>query len=208
MPAENEELDLLKNSKWRPFVNTLRGQACLHDEDVLDQFDRCFVPSLRRVFKLVPVGQLVAACIGGSYGEVQRLRLEHRRQQDRAETYVEHIIKACKPGMTYRQAIDAFVHGACARILDQAAVAAVPSDNFPTVEDYRQASATWLFRMEKRIADLVDQIIADPARLKVRRQNKRTRDERIDQQLRFSVRAEDKERLNHDGSFPNQNQQH
>jgi len=205
MPAENEELDLLKNSKWRPFVNTLRGQACLHDEDVLDQFDRCFVPSLRRVFKLVPVAQLVAACIGGNYGEVQRLRLEHRRQPDRAETYVEHIIKTCKPDMSYRHAIDAFLHGACARILDQAAVLAVPSDNFPTIEDYRHASAIWLFRMESRTANLVDQVIADPAQLKVRRQSKRGRDQRVDQQLRLSVRGEADGR--HHEPFPNQNQQ-
>src|SRR5260221_12684792 len=49
MPAENEELDIIKNRKWRPFINVLRGAPCLNDEAVLNEFDRCLIPSLRQI---------------------------------------------------------------------------------------------------------------------------------------------------------------
>jgi hypothetical protein len=194
--AENEELDVFRNKRWRSFVNVLRGAASLQDETVLREFDRCFVPSLRRVFRLLKVEALISAGIKGDLVEVERLRREHHQQRDRAETFCEQVIKECKPGMSYREGVDAFVHGACARIIDQAALAVVPSDNFPTIEDYRQASAIWLFRMEPRINRLVDQIVKDPAALRLERESGKARQQRLDQQLGWSLldhRATDEE---------------
>ena len=197
--AENEELDVFRNKRWRPFVNALRGAAGLNDDTVLREFDRCFVPSLRRASKLLNVKELITACISGDLAEVERLRKEHRQQRDRAETFCDQIIKECKPGMSYREGVDAFVHGACARVLDQAALAVVPSDNFPTIEDYRQASAIWLFRMEPRLNQLVDQIVKDPTKIRLERESKKAKDQRVDQQLGWSLldqRATDEEQSN------------
>lgn len=187
MPAENEEIDVFKNRKWHPFVNTLRGASALHDNAVLREFDRTFVPSLRRAFKLLKVKELIAACINGDLQEVNQLRLEHRRQRDRAETFADLIVSVCKPGMTVRAAMDAFVHGACFRIIDQAALVVVPSDNFPTLDDYRQTSAIWLFRMEPRISQIVEQAINDPAKLKVESRSREERYREADRELGSSL---------------------
>lgn len=204
MPAENEELDVFKNRKWQPFVSTLRGAPSLHDELVLRAFDRCFIPSLRRACRLLKVTDLIIACINGNQAEVDRLRLEHRKQRDRAETFADQVVQSCTQGMSYRQAVDAFIHSACARVIDQAALAAVPSDNFPTIEDYRHASAVWLFRMEPRVNEMVDQFLKDPAKLKVERQAKHELDQRLDQQLGWSVIDPANKEHSDGGAVPNQ----
>lgn len=187
MPSENEELDIFKNRKWRPFVNLLRGAPCLSDELVLREFDRCFVSTLRRACKLLKVKELITACVNGDIAEVERLRREHRQQRDRAETFADQIEISCEQGMTYRAAVDAFVHDACARIVDQAGPAVFPSDNFPTIDDYRQASAIWMFRMEERISQFVGQIIEDPAKLRAVRVNKTESNRRVGEQLGWSL---------------------
>ncbi len=207
MPSENEELDVFKNKKWRPFVNTLRGAPSLHDEEVLREFDRSFIPSLRRACKLLKVRELITACIEGEQGEIDRLRHEHRKQRDRAETFADLILNTCRPGMTYRAAVDAFVHGACNRIIDQGALAVVPSDNFPTLEDYRQASAIWLFSMEPRIVEIVDQIMDDPTKLRVQRFRKKDRDAEFNQELSWSMLDHTHKELSHGDSIPHTDQE-
>src|SRR5438045_539234 len=114
--AENEELDVFKNRRWRSFISTVRGAPSLYDEVVLREFDRAFTRSLRRVFKLLRVEDLIKACIVGDAVEVNRLRKEHRQNRDRAEDFADHIVMVCKPGMSYREGVDEFVHGACGQI--------------------------------------------------------------------------------------------
>lgn|SRR6185437_114643 len=202
MPSENEEIDVLRNRKWRPFVNKLRGASNLHDDEVLREFDRCFVPSLRRACRLLKVKELIAACIQDDQAGIYQLRLEHHRQRDRAESFADLIVQTCKPGMSYWAGVDAFVHGACAQIIQQAEMEVVPSDNFPTLNDYRQASAIWLFRMEPRISEIVDQIITDPAKLKVERQRRQERDRQLEEQLDWSMRNIKNEDQIHGDSLP------
>src|SRR2546422_9464671 len=106
--AENEELDVIRNGRGRQLISTVRGAPSLYDEVVLHEFDRCFVPSLRRACKLLDIRALIKACINGDSHEIERLRREHHRQRDRAETFAEQIMISCRPGMRYREAVDAF----------------------------------------------------------------------------------------------------
>jgi hypothetical protein len=199
MPAENEELDLLKNRRWRPLINTLRGAPSLSTEVVLRHLDRCFVGSLRRASKLLKMRELIHACIVGDRAEIYRLRLEHRRQRDRAESYADHIELSCTSGMSYHQAVDAFIHGAYAQIIDQLALSAVPSDNFPTIEDYRHASAIWLWQLEPRIHQVVEQFIADPNALRALPRTKQEREQQLDQALGWSMFNPEHEERSDDG---------
>jgi hypothetical protein len=92
-------------------------------------------------------------------------------------------------------------------VIDQAALAVVPSDNFPTLEDYRQASAVWLFRMEERINEMVDQFIKDPSQLKGERQTQKERDARLDQQLGWSLMDPKKKEHDDGGALPDHDQE-
>lgn len=169
MPSENEELDVTKDTRWKNFINMLRGRTMLRDPDVVREFDFRLVRTLQRVFRLLKVPELITACLNDDQMAVTELLREHHRQRDRAAPYAQLIRYVCLPGMTYPDAISEFVHGVCDRILDQAAVKAFPSDNFPTVDEFGDARARWVRDMEPRLEQIARQLARDPTKLRAAR---------------------------------------
>lgn len=185
--AENEYLDVFRDARWRTFANLLRRGPSLRSERVIREFERCLIQSFRSVGKRLPIQSLVQAQVSEDWRTVHLIIQDHRRQRHRCEPYAQLVIEVCRPGMSYAEAVDALVCGAVRRISDQLELNVVPSDNFPTIDDFCDERDSWVNELEPAIARITAQIVRDPKRLRVRPETGISKIEGLDRRLATSL---------------------